>query len=91
MCNDDDILNTLVSRSEIEALVFKAKIVLQNPDNFNRQFIAKCFLSDQSFSISEINVETAGTFYIVLRVLYAMRNIRVELLIFSFFFRRVRV
>lgn len=86
VCNDDNILNTLVSRSEIEALVFKAKIVLQNPDNFNREFIAKCFLSDQSFSISEMNVETAGKLCIVLHVSYATPNVYIELLIFSFFF-----
>lgn len=79
VCHDDNILNTLVSRSEIEALVFKAKNVLQNPDNLNREFIAKCFLSDQSFSISEMNVETAGKSYIVLHVLYATSNVYVEL------------
>lgn len=62
MCNDDNTLNKLVSRSEMEALVFKANILLKEPDNPNREFILKCFLSDQSFSVSEINSQTAGKF-----------------------------
>jgi len=62
VCNYDNILNKLVSRSEIEALVFKAKILLKESDNLNREFILKCFLSDQSFSVSEINSKTAGKF-----------------------------
>lgn len=63
VCHDDNILNKLLSQSEIEALVFKAKIVLKEPDNLNREFIVKCFLSDQSFSVSETKIQTAGEFY----------------------------
>lgn len=57
---DDNILNKLISYSEIEALVFKAKIILKVPDNLNREFIVKCFLSDQNFSVAEQKIQTAG-------------------------------
>lgn len=60
VCNNDNILNKLVSRSELEALVFKAKV--KQPDNLNREFILKCFLNDQSISVFEINTQTAGKF-----------------------------
>jgi len=60
VCHDENILNKLLSHSKIEALVFKAKIVPKEPNNLNREFIVKCFLSDQSFSVSEMNVQTAG-------------------------------
>lgn len=60
VCQDDNILNKLISYSEIEALVFKAKIILKVPDNLNREFIVKCFLNDQSFSVAEQKIQTAG-------------------------------
>lgn len=62
VCHDENILNKLLNCSNIETLVFKAKIV-KEPNNLNREFILKCFLSDQSFSVSETNIQTAGTFY----------------------------
>jgi len=62
---DDDVLNKLLKRSNVEALVFKAKIVVEEPDGLNREFVVKCFLSDQSFSVSETNVRTAGKLNVV--------------------------
>ncbi|XP_050054514.1 EF-hand domain-containing family member C2-like [Aphis gossypii] len=60
VCQDENILNKLLSHSKIEALVFKAKILPKEPNNLNREFIVKCFLSDQSFSVSEMKIQNAG-------------------------------
>ncbi|VVC33906.1 Uncharacterised domain DM10,Domain of unknown function DUF1126 [Cinara cedri] len=60
VCRDENVLNKLLRHSTIEALVFKAKITLKEPDNLNREFIVKCFVSDQSFSVSETKIQTAG-------------------------------
>ncbi|XP_060867851.1 EF-hand domain-containing family member C2-like [Metopolophium dirhodum] len=60
VCHDENVLNKLLSHSTMEALVFKAKILPKEPNNLNREFIVKCFLSDQSFSVSEMNIQTAG-------------------------------
>jgi len=62
VCQDENILNKLLSHSKIEALVFKAKILPKEPNNLNREFIVKCFLSDQSFSVSEMKIQNAGKF-----------------------------
>lgn len=63
MESDKNIFNKLLSHSEMEALVFKAKIVLKEPENFNREFIVKYFLRDQSFSVSETKNLTASMFH----------------------------
>lgn len=60
VCRDENILNKLLNQSNMEALVFKAKFLIKESNNFNREFILKCFLSDQSFSVSETNIQTAG-------------------------------
>lgn len=65
VCHDENVLNKLLSHSTMEALVFKAKIVPKEPNNLDREFIVKCFPSDQSFSVSEMNVQTAGEFYYI--------------------------
>lgn len=60
VCDDENILNNLHNHSEIEALVFKAKIILKEPDSLNREFVVKYFLNDQSFSVSEMKIQMAG-------------------------------
>lgn len=65
VCHDENVLNTLLSHSTMEALVFKAKILPKEPNNLHREFIVKCFLSDQSFSVSEMNIQTAGELYYI--------------------------
>lgn len=62
VCHDENVLNKLLSHSTMEALVFKANILPKEPNNLNREFIVKCFLSDQSFSVSEMKIQTAGQF-----------------------------
>lgn len=65
VCHDENVLNTLLSHSTMEALVFKAKILPNEPNNLHREFIVKCSLSDQSFSVSEMNIQTAGELYYI--------------------------
>jgi len=62
VCHDENVLNKLLNYSNMEALVFKAKILPKEPNKLNREFIVKYFLSDQSFSVSEMNIQTAGQF-----------------------------
>jgi len=62
VCNDENIINKLLSQSKIEAFVFKAEIVLENPDYLDREFIVKYFPSEQSVSVSEMKIKTAGRF-----------------------------
>ncbi|XP_025206632.1 EF-hand domain-containing family member C2-like [Melanaphis sacchari] len=60
VCHDENILNKLLNHSKIEALVFKANILPKEPNNLNQEFIVKCFLNDQSLSVSEMKIQTAG-------------------------------
>lgn len=59
-------MNKLLSNSKMEALVFKAKIIIKEPNNLNQEFIVKCFLNDQSFSVSEMKIQSAGKCYYLL-------------------------
>jgi len=78
VCHDENGLNKLLSHSTMEALVFKAKILPKEPNSLNREFIVKCFLSDQSFSVSEMNIQTAGDFYISLYIVYVFTNLLIS-------------
>lgn len=61
VCCDDNLSDKLLGdNSKIESLVFKAKIAHDELDSSSREFVVKYFLSDQSFSVSETNVQTAG-------------------------------
>lgn len=61
VCRDNNMSDKLFDdNAKIQSLVFKAKIAHNESDRSNREFVVKCFLSDQSFSVSETKVQTAG-------------------------------
>ncbi|XP_050432576.1 EF-hand domain-containing family member C2-like [Adelges cooleyi] len=72
--DDNRILSKLQNdgNNSIESLVFKAKMLSNEPDDEIRDFVVKCQLNDQSFTVFEVKGKRAGKQFL------SKRNIQSE-------------